>query len=872
MNNLLEYFAGDQMAADVWLNKYAIEGEKTPEDMHWRMAKEIARIEYNYVRASESETYRKLSEFGSNFEKERVHKSLEWYENLIFKYFDRFKYIIPQGGIMSALGNPYKIQSLSNCFLIPPPVDSYGGIFKTDQQIAQLEKRRGGVGTRIDSLRPDNTPVSNAAGTSTGAHSFMERFSNTTREVAQNGRRGALMLLCHVRHPDIFKFVSKKKDRTKVTGANVSTMLTDEFMGAVEADEDFVCTFPIDNDTRPALADMDYNKLIEVAKGQYVMKIKAKELFDLIVEMAWENAEPGLAFLDRIQKYCPEGVYVQFVPQGCNPCGEQWMQYHDACRLLSANLYSLVVNPWKSNAYLDLEKTYEVFYIQQRIADNIVDLEIEYVDKIIAKIKSDPEPEDTKAVELDLWQKIRDTAKASRRTGCGFTGLADMLAALGLKYDSNEGIKMTEVLMKTKLKAELDCTIDLAILRGTFEGWDNSKEYPNEGGSYEDIGGNEFYTMVLAEFPEQTFRMMRYGRRNVNWSNLAPTGSVSVMTILDKYSNISSSGEPQFSLFHFRKRKVNAEDKSARVDEVDATGDSWQYYPVVMGAFREWYYVQEEAFTKIEDLTKEEMEYWYKLSPWFGSTANDISWEKRVEMQAVMQKYTTNAISSTINLPKNVSKEVVAGIYMEAWKQGLKGVTVYRDGCRDGVLVHEKKSAAFEYKDSTKRPKEIDADLYITTVKGKKYAVVIGKIEDKPYEIFAFETEFNLNMEHVSANHTSGKVVKVKKGKYDFINKEENNHIHNLQIIAETGEEQVLTRLLSGMLRHGAKPQFCMEQIDKCDLGVVSFAKAISRILKKYVKDGEILSRAKCKDCQSVNIRMQEGCQTCLDCGSSKCS
>lgn len=472
---LLDYFKQDELAASVWLGKYALKNregvvvEKTPHDMHLRMAKELARAEKNYKQTPEldSITWNNLSHFGRHLD------VID--EEFIMKYFEFFKYIVPQGSIMSALGNFYKLQSLSNCFVIPSPLDSYGGIFKTDQEIAQLEKRRGGVGTNLNTLRPDDTPVLNAAGTSTGAHSFMDRYSNTTREVAQNGRRGALMLLMSVLHPDIFKFVGKKKDRTKVTGANISVQLTNQFLQAVKEDEDFICRFPIDNDSRPALTDLEYNILTPYLEG-YVMKIKARELFNEIVLNAWDNAEPGLAFMDTVVNYSPEGVYEQFRPIASNPCGEQWMQAYDACRLLAGNLFSFVVNPFTFDAYIDFEKLYEVFYIQQRLADDIVDLEIEYVQRIIDKIKSDPEPDDIKQTELNLWMNVQATAKASRRTGCGITGLGDMLAALGVKYDSEEALEITEKVMKKKMEAELDCTIDLAILRGTFEGWDRDLE------------------------------------------------------------------------------------------------------------------------------------------------------------------------------------------------------------------------------------------------------------------------------------------------------------------------------------------------------------------------------------------------------------
>lgn len=853
---LLDYFDGDELAASVWLGKYALKDgkeykEKTPEDMHRRMAKELARIEKTSddVFATRSHVDA-LSEMGY-----KLYQS-EITEDFIMEFFDKFRYIVPQGSIMSALGNFYKLQSLSNCFVIPSPLDSYGGIFKTDQEIAQLEKRRGGVGTNLNTLRPDDTPVLNAAGTSTGAHSFMDRYSNTTREVAQNGRRGALMLLMSCLHPDIFKFVSKKKDRTKVTGANVSVMFTDMFMEAVLNDMDFYCRFPVDCQltfTDSSWHDAPYNTLLQDTKGHYFMRIKAKELYDQVVENAWDNAEPGVAFMDRVHEYSPDGVYAMFKAIASNPCGEQWLPAYDACRLFAVNFFSVVRRAFQADADIDFEKLYEICYMQQRLADNLVDLEIEYIGKIIDKIKSDPEPDEIKAVELNLWLKVREIAQASRRTGCGFTALADMLAALGLKYDSEEALKVTEEVMRVKMRAELDCTIDLAILRGPFKGWNTLLET------------NSFYDMLAKEFPDQHLRMTKYGRRNVSWSTVAPTGSVSILT------QTTSGLEPLFLPYYMRRKKVNAAEPGVRVDFVDQNGDSWTEYPILHPKFKEWiqtvvYYSEENMPFKewIEIQPKDFIEACFKRSPWYGACANDIAWEKRIEIQAVIQKYTTNAISSTMNLPENVSKETVAGIYMEAWKRGLKGVTIYRDNCRTGVLVAEKKVETndFGYSDAVKRPKEIPAQLHLVTIKGQKYGVAVGLLNDNPYEIFAFPADETMKS-------VKGKIRKIKKGQYDFIDGEVT--IENLQTAALHADEQVMTRLVSGMLRHGVNPYFIIEQINKTPLEVVSFGKAITRVLKQYIKEEELRGKMKCNDCGSTNVRLQEGCVTCLDCGSSKC-
>lgn len=842
-----DYFAGDDLAWSVWKSKYATIGETTPQEMHFRLAASLANAE----RSEEDRSRSSLSKFGQELMKKFQSESHvgEFY----YSYLDRFKWIIPQGSIMSMLGTG-TIGSLSNCFVIPSPIDSYGGIFETDQQVAQIEKRRGGVGLNLNSLRPENTPVLNAAKTSTGAHSFMDRYSNTTREVAQNGRRGALMLLMSVAHPDIFKFVRKKKDRSKVTGANISVQLTDEFMRAVESDSTFTCRFPVDTKSTAKLPTNAFNTLYAgFDPGTYFMLIKAKELYQEIVENAWDNAEPGIAFMDNVVNYSPEGVYPQYRPVASNPCGEQWLQAYDACRLLAMNFFSCVKNPYTQDAELDLKKVYEVAYVQQRMADVIVDLEISHVQKIIEKIKADPEPEELKASELRLWENVKRVASSSRRTGCGFTGLADMLAALNVKYDSNEALKIIDLVMREKFKGEWDCSIDLGILRGTFTGWDPSKEST----------GNAFYEMMEKEFPELYLRNQKYGRRNVSLSTVAPTGSLSIITILEKYCNISAGIEPQFACWYMRNKKVNPGDEGVRIDFTDQNGDSWMTYPVVMGGFKEWIEKNHKAadYVGVELLPEDVLKKLFEKSPYYKACANDIDWKRRIEIQALVQKYTTNAISSTLNLSKETTKETVSDIYMYAWKKGLKGVTVYRDGSRTGVLVTEKKQD-FEYSNAAKRPKELNSELHLVSVKGVKYGVIIGLMNNKPYEVFGFTADPNTKA-------GKGKIVKVKRGHYNFIS--DIGELTDIQSATIKHDELVLTRLISGMLRHGAKPQYVMEQIEKCELEVVSFGKAISRTLKKYCSEEEMIERSKCSNCGSTDLKMQEGCLTCNSCGFSKC-
>lgn len=865
-DELLEYYNGDQLSADVWKSKYSQRFEATPTDMHSRMARELVKAEERYLLSEEDKGIYgrfKPSKHLSKFGKE-LPESLK--PGHILEYLNRYKYIIPQGSIMSMLGSTSAVGSLSNCFVIPSPLDSYGGIFMTDQQIAQLEKRRGGVGLNLNSLRPDGTRVTNAAGTSTGAHSFMDRFSSTTREVAQNGRRGALMLLMDCRHPDIFKFVEKKKDKTKVTGANISVQLTDKFMKAVLGDEDFLCRFPIEqdfglgDDTGFVFTKSDYNELITLASGVKVMKIKAKELYDLIVENAWDNAEPGVAFMDTILGYCPEGVYEQYKPVASNPCGEQWMQAYDACRLLALNLYNIVKKHFEKDAAIDYEKLYEIAYIQQRLADDIVDIEIDHIDKILTKIYGDPEPIETKQTEITLWKNIKQTAMNSRRTGCGFTALADMLASLNLKYDSDEAIAVIKEVMKTKLRAELDCTIDLAILRGAFDGWDKTKEFQEVKGKL--VGANKFYQMIVDEFPEQAKRMYIFGRRNVSWSTVAPTGTVSLVAILENFSNTSAGVEPQFATHFFRNKKINPSDENSRVDMTDQNGDTWMTYPVVMGGFKE--YIKKTYnkvdFIGVENLSKEVIDELFKTSPYYGACANDIDWKKRIEIQSIVQRYTTNAISSTLNLPNDVTKETVSNIYKAAWESGLKGVTVYRDGCRTGVLVTKKEASSnFEYHDAPKRPEELPCEIFTTVAKGKKWNVIVGLMDGKPYEVFAIDW---------FTDRSEMSLKKVGKGRYDLILKEE---IFSEDVTSEmTDEESALTRMISTALRHGSSIDFIVEQLNKSHGSVVSFSKAISRVLAKFAK--RRVNGQKCLNCGSENLKLQEGCQTCQECGNSKCS
>ncbi|MBK5286763.1 MAG: adenosylcobalamin-dependent ribonucleoside-diphosphate reductase, partial [Bacteroidia bacterium] len=622
----IKYFSGDELAATTWMNKYAMKDkdgsffELTPNDMHKRMAKEFGRIEKGYKQKSKlNGSFRHLSSYGQQ------RNLLD--EKKIFELFSKFSYIVPQGSVMSSLGNKNVLASLSNCIVLPEIYDSYGGIFYTDQQMAQLFKRRCGVGIDISSIRPAGTSVSNAAGTTTGAVSYMERFSNTTREVAQNGRRGALMITMDIAHPDIEQFITVKQDLSKVTGANISVRISDEFMNAVLKDGNFTLRFPVDS-----------------SQSKYKNQVRARELWNTIIKCAHNTAEPGIIFWDRQHHYSTSSIYPGFKNVSTNPCSEIAMQGGDSCRLIALNLYSFVEKPFSSQAKFNYKKFYETTYEAQWLMDDLVDLELEAIERILKKVNSDSEPGYIKEVELSTWKLLQEAGKKGRRTGLGFTALADTVAALGLKFDSEDAITEVEKIMRTKCESEFESSIDMAIERGKFKAFD--VEYENN---------SEFVKMLKKEFPKVYQRMMKYGRRNISLSTVAPTGTLSILT------QTSSGLEPVFMLEYKRRRKVNPHDKKARIDFIDKMGDSWQEFTVYHPKFKEWMEVTGE-----KEIEK---------SPYFSSTSSEIDCKKRVKLQAMVQKYTTHSISSTINLPENVSEEQVGNIYLEAWKKGLKGVT-----------------------------------------------------------------------------------------------------------------------------------------------------------------------------------------------------
>lgn len=635
----LAYFQGDELAATSWMNKYAMKDsesrflESTPEDMHRRLAKAFAVKEKSFSKPLTEKKRKQLSLYGQS------RKPLT--EKRIFEYFRHFSAIIPQGSVMAALGNVHTIASLSNCIVLPEIYDSYGGILYTDQQLAQLFKRRCGVGIDISTLRPSGMFVGNAAGTTSGAVSFMERFSNTTREVAQNGRRGALMITMDITHPDIIEFITSKQDLHKITGANISVRISDAFMKAVEGGKKFQLRFPVTG-----------------LKATYTRTVDARELWKTLIRCAYHTAEPGVLYWDRQHRYSTSSVYPGFENISTNPCSEIAMQGGDSCRLMAINLYSFVKNPYTAAAQFDYDRFWETVYDAQRLMDDLVELELDAITRILAKIASDPEPLNIRSTEMATWKVIYENGKKGRRTGLGFTALGDTLAALGMSFDSTQALEETEKIMRAKCGAEFESSIDMAIERGKFTAFDPAIEQTSD-----------FIRMFKKEFPLPYKRMMLHGRRNISISTVAPTGTLSLLT------QTSSGIEPVFMTSYMRRRKMNKQLPETQARFTDASGDQWEEFRVLHPGIKRWMEITGQ--TDIRN------------SPYEGSTAAAIDWRKRIELQQVVQKYTTHSISSTINLPANVPESQVEGIYREAWKKGLKGITIYREGSRSGVLLPE---------------------------------------------------------------------------------------------------------------------------------------------------------------------------------------
>lgn len=832
MAKCIIYFDGDELAANTWLSKYAMKNkagdflELTPDDMHLRMAKEFGRIEGLYKeKAKANGTLKNLSLHGQN----RKEMDTEYIYNL----FRNFKYIIPQGSVMSSLGNPHVIASLSNCIVLPEIYDSYGGVFYTDQQMAQLFKRRCGVGIDISTLRPSGQQVSNAAGTTSGAVSFMERFSNTTREVAQNGRRGALMITMDIAHPDIESFITVKQDLKKITGANISIKVSDDFMQAVKDKTNFTLKWPID-----------------AKHPEITREIDASKLWNKITTCAHNTAEPGIIYWDRQHYYSTSSVYPDFKNVSTNPCSEIAMQGGDSCRLMALNLYNFVEDPFTRDAKFNHEKFYQVSYEAQRLMDDLVDLELEAIDRILAKINSDPEPDFIKEVELKTWKLLYEAGKKGRRTGLGFTAMADTLAALGLKFDSQEALEATEKLMRVKCQAEFDCSVDMAIERGMFGGFDPAIEKTSE-----------FVHMMEKEMPEVTKRMMKFGRRNISISTVAPTGSISIL------AQSSSGIEPVFLLSYKRRKKVNPGDNNSRVDFVDNLGDCWQEFVIYHHGLKEWMKITGE-----KELEK---------SPYYNSTAGEINWENRIKLQAVVQKYTTHSISSTINLASDATVELVGDIYMNSWELGLKGITVYRDGSRDGVLVSDtaKKTnePVAEYV-PPKRPRKIDASIMRFMNHNEKWIAFVGIIDNRPYEIFTGKAEDAFVLpDWVSKGWIIKSKTDTEKSRYDFQYLDKDGYKITIEGLSRSFNQEYwnYAKLISGVIRHGMPMVHVIELIENLNLyneSINTWKTGVERALKQFIPNG---TQGKDKSCPTCNdphgLIYEEGCLKCKSCGYSKC-
>jgi ribonucleoside-diphosphate reductase alpha chain len=821
----VEYFNGDKLAASVWVDKYCVKGpkgelmEKNPSDMHKRIAKELARIEEKYP----------------NGKKEKE----------IFELLDNFKYIVPQGSPMAGIGNNYKIQTLSNCYVIENPHDSYAGVFNTEQEMVQLMKRRGGVGFSIHSLRPREMPTSSVSEKSSGLTLFAERYSNATREVAQDGRRGALMLSCRVDHPDIEDFVGAKLDLKKITGANVSIMITDEFMNAVKQEKEYDLTFIGE-------------------KGTIAKTIDAKTIWGKIIQNAHKSAEPGVLFWDTVHRESPAYCYgKEWEETSTNPCSELPLCPYDSCRLLVHNLYSYVENPFTDEAKFNFKLFKEHVAYGQRFMDDIIDLEIEKIDIVLKKIEDDNEPNHLTNVEKNLWLKIKQKALEGRRTGLGITAEGDMLAALGLRYGTPEATDFSELVHKTLAIESYRTSICLAKERGSFLIWDELKD-----------NNSIFVQRILNELsPEDLKLYKKFGRRNIANLTLAPTGSVSLET------QTTSGIEPLFLTNYKRRKKVNPEDEGVNVDFIDDNGDTWEEFRVFHHKFKVWAEINGYNIEELTSYSDKELSKVIEESPYYKATANDIDWLEKVRMQGKVQKWIDHSISVTVNVPANTTVQTVNDIYTTAWETGCKGMTIYRDGSRSGVMVSDKKeieSDDWGYIDAVKRPKVVSCDIHHITALGKKWVVLMGiDKKNRPYEVFSLKYDKG-NEDKIPKKYTKGEVIRRKKSIYDLIGIDsEGNKEILLKDIAqafETADERASTRRYSLMLRHKIHPRYIVSQINEEPGSIVSFNKAIARTLKRYLSDEDLKTIDKvCQNCGSINLAIQEKCLICMDCGSSKC-
>ncbi|MCB9028444.1 MAG: adenosylcobalamin-dependent ribonucleoside-diphosphate reductase [Bacteroidales bacterium] len=821
------YFGGDDLAAKVWASKYALKDsygklyELTPDDMHRRLASEIHRIEKKYPNPVPAES--------------------------IYEVFRDFRYIIPQGGPMTGIGNDFQVASLSNCFVIgnKGDSDSYGGIMKIDQEQVQLMKRRGGVGHDLSHIRPKGSPVLNSALTSTGVVPFMERYSNSTREVAQDGRRGALMLSISIKHPDAESFIDAKLETGKVTGANVSVKITNDFMQAVVDGRSFRQQYPINSEN-----------------PKYVKDIDAGKLWNKIVHNAWKSAEPGVLFWDTIRNESVPDCYADlgYETVSTNPCGEIPLCPYDSCRLIAINLFSYVKKPFTPEAEFDFDLFRKHVHLSQRIMDDIIDLEQEKIDAIIAKIDADPEGEELKLVERNLWLNIRNKTGEGRRTGIGITAEGDMLAALGLRYGSDEATDFSVKVHRTLAVEAYRSSTMMASERGAFPIYSAEREKDNP-----------FISRLREADPEMVAEMEKNGRRNIALLTIAPTGSTSLM------SQTTSGIEPVFMPFYKRRRKVNPNDKDVKVTFIDEVGDHWEEFTVFHHKFIDWMKVNGYNYEEVKEMSEAQINEIVALSPYFRATANDVDWVAKVRMQGAIQKWVDHSISVTINLPAEVKEELVSELYLTAWKEGCKGATVYRDGSRAGVLVSNSKE---EKKNnwSPLRPKVLEADVIRFQNNEEKWIAFVGIKDGVPYEIFTGLQDDE--MFPIPKSIVKGKIIKNKddagNSRYDFQYTDKYGYKNTLGGLSHMFKPEFwnYARLISGVLRYGMPAKDVVELVSSMKLdneSINTWKNGVERSLKRYIPNGT-KAKGKCDNCGSTNLVYQEGCLICTDCGTSKCS
>ena len=827
----IKYFDGDQLAADVWMNKYALKDsdgnifELTPDDMHHRIASEIARIENRYPNPMSEEE--------------------------VFEVLKDFKYIVPQGSPMAGIGNNFQISSLSNCFVIGTngQSDSYGAIMKIDQEQVQLMKRRGGVGHDLSHIRPAGSPVKNCALTSTGVVPFMERYSNSTKEVAQDGRRGALMMSISINHPDSESFIDSKMEQGRITNANVSVRISDDFMKAVKEGKPFVQKYPVDSD-----------------KPLYTKEIDAKRLWDKIIHNAWQSAEPGVLFWDTITRESIPDCYADlgFKTLSTNPCGEIPLCAYDSCRLLAMNLYSYVEKPFTNKARFNAELFAKHVAIAQRIMDDIIDLEIEKIDAILEKVYSDPESDEVKRCEVELWKNIRKKALQGRRTGIGITAEGDMLAALGKRYASDEAIEFSTSVQKLLAFEAYKSSVNLAKERGAFEVFDAKREE-----------NNPFINRLRAMDENFYQDMVKYGRRNIAMLTIAPTGTVSICT------QTTSGIEPVFMVSYKRRRKVNPNDKNAKVSFTDAEGNSFEEYNVFHPKFMTWLEVNGYNVEEVKAYEDEKLQEIIAKSPYYKATANDIDWVSKVKMQGEMQKWVDHSISVTVNIPAETTEELVSQIYLTAWECGCKGMTIYRDGSRTGVLVSNKKEEKRNTENdiiethSPVRPKTLECDVVRFQNNYEKWIAFVGKINNKPYEIFlGKQDDFYLPPFVETAWITKNKGEEGR-SRYDLQFQDKQGYKVTIEGLSRSFSPEFwnYAKLISGILRHGMPITNVVTLIQNLSVdedNINAWKNGIARALKRYIPDGTKVDKEVCPTCGDALV-YEDGCKHCKNCGYSKC-